>query len=98
MKTRKEYDDAFRVVRAAVASWNPLGTLDGGAPEDEWDLEIARLLPRIQRAITSADVAREIAVAFGESIGGVPIAPKEINDVATAIFLRLKTADLLQSS
>jgi len=98
MKTRKEYDDAFRIVRAAVASWDPFGILGGGAPEDEWDQEIARLLPRIQRAITSADVAREIAVAFGDSIGGTPISAKEVDDVATGIFLRLKTAGLLQSS
>jgi hypothetical protein len=98
MKTRKEYDDAFRIVRAAVASWDPFGILGGGAPKDEWDHEIARLLPKIQRALTPADVAREIAVAFGESIEGTPISAEEIDDVATGIFVRLKTAGLLQSS
>src|SRR6266403_1817831 len=98
MKPRKEYDDAFRIVRAAVASWDPFGILGGGAAENEWDQEIARLLPRIQQAVTPADVAREIAVAFGDSIGGTPIAAKEIDGVATGIFLRLKTAGLLRSS
>jgi hypothetical protein len=81
MKTRKEYDDAFRIVRAAVA----------------WDQEIARLLPKIQRAITPADVAREISVAFGGT-GGAPISVGAIDDVAIGIFLRLETAGLLQSS
>ena len=98
MKTREEYDDAFRVVRAAIASWDPYGMLGGGAPKDEWDHEIARLLPRIQNAATPANVAHEIVVAFGESAGRTPISRKECDEVATGIFLRLKTAGLLQSS
>lgn len=67
MKTREEYDDGFRIVRAALASWDPFGLLGAGAPEDEWDHEVVSLLPRIQRAKTPGDVAREIAVLFGDS-------------------------------
>jgi len=48
MKTREEHDAAFRVVRAAIASWDPYRMLGGGAPKGEWDHEIARRLPRIK--------------------------------------------------
>jgi hypothetical protein len=96
MKTREEYEEGIRILRTAVASWDPFGLLGGGAPEDEWDEEIASLLPKIQRAKTPADVAREIAVVFGGGIGGTSISIKETSDVAANIFLRLKTAGLLK--
>lgn len=83
MKTRKEYESAFRILRTAVASWDPLGLLGGGAPEDEWDREIALLLPKIQRAESPADVAHELVVIFGKSTGDASISIKETSEVAT---------------
>jgi hypothetical protein len=97
MKTREEYEQAFRILRKAVASWDPLGLLGGGAPEDEWDHEIASLLPKIQRAKSASDVAHELAIVFGESTGDTSISIKETSDVAAEIFLQLKTGGLLKS-
>jgi hypothetical protein len=98
MKTREEYENAFRILRTAVASWDPLGLLGGGAPEDEWDREIALLLPKIQRAKSPADVAHELAAVFSESTEDASISIKETTDVATNIFLQLKAGRLLKSS
>jgi hypothetical protein len=86
MKTREEYDDGFRIVRAALASWDPFDLLVAGAPEDEWDHKVESILPRIQRARTPADVAREIAVLFGDSIGGRRYPPKQSMTLLPVFF------------
>lgn len=95
MRTRQEYDQAFEVVRTALASWDPCGLLGGGAPADEWDGEIAALLPKIRSAQDSADVARELREVFGRSLGSPPVSADEYNAAAEDIFLRLLTAGLL---
>jgi hypothetical protein len=95
MRTRREYDEAFRIVRTAIARWDPHAILEGGAPADEWDSEVARLLPLIQRALTSADVARQLANVFGARLGGASIPVDECSSVAVEILVRLKTAGLL---
>jgi hypothetical protein len=97
MRTRQEYDQAISILRTAVARWDPFGLLGGGAPADEWDAEIALLLPKIQKANTAVEIARQLAAVLGERLGDTLLSSEECNTVAVEIYLRLKTDGLLDA-
>ncbi len=44
---RAKYEQVRDVTAAVVRSWNPYGLLNGGAPRDELDQEIASLVAQI---------------------------------------------------
>jgi hypothetical protein len=69
MRDRHQYDLAFALVREAVAQWDPLGLIGGGAPADEWDAEVARLLPRLQRARSVEEAGAAVTAVFGQALG-----------------------------
>jgi hypothetical protein len=95
MRTRDDYDRAFAIVRAAVARWDPALLLSGGAPADEWDAEIASLLPKLRTSKTSANLADELFALFGGRCGQATVGFEECRAAATEIILRLKTEALI---
>jgi hypothetical protein len=97
MRTRREYDQAFDIVRAAVARWDPYALLGGGAPADEWDAEIASLLPRLRNVKAAPEIVHHLSEVFGGRLGYSSLGVNECSTVAADIFLRLKTAGLLDS-
>lgn len=63
-----------RGVARAVAAADPLGLLAAGAPRDEYDLEVATLLPRLEGARGVAEVQvlvhQEFVRWFGAEVAG----------------------------
>jgi hypothetical protein len=49
LSSRDDYDRAFAIVRKVIAEWDPYGLIGGGAPLDEWDSAVAKILAQVPR-------------------------------------------------
>ena len=47
MRTKDDYRRAIEVVAAVIREWDPYGLLRTGAPQDEFDSEIAGVVAQI---------------------------------------------------
>lgn len=79
-------------VSAAIAAADPIRLLELGAPGDEYDPEVALILPRLPDARASADVRRIVREVFARKFGEDVAGPEERYEaVAAAIWQRLHT-------
>jgi len=67
MKDRRDYDQAFALVRSAIHAWDPYQLIAEGSPLDEFDHEIAKIVARIPRCRSERDLATAISEVFSES-------------------------------
>ena len=52
-----------------IREWDPEKLLAGGAPPDEYDPEIAQILPHVRRIQSSADAAAVVSNVFASNFG-----------------------------
>jgi len=98
MRTRSEYDRAFQIVRDVIARWDPYGLIGGGAPADEFDHEIAQLLPHLQRAKSSSEVGKAVLRVFAQTFGEAGFDVGSCGKVGEELYTDLTKAGLLPSS
>jgi hypothetical protein len=58
------YKRALDVVGAVVRDWDPYGLIDGGAPADEFDSEIAAVITQIPPGAQVGQVAHEVTLPW----------------------------------
>jgi hypothetical protein len=97
MKTRSDYDDALNVVASVINAWDPYSLIEGGSPPDEFETEIAALVPRIRHIHSKGDAAREIAMVFSTAFD-LTFTPEACAEVGEQLYSRLREADLLATS
>ncbi len=97
MRTRIDYDAALDVVASVINAWDPYSLLSGGGPPDEFEAEIAALVPRIKHIHSPEDAAREIAIVFAAAFEP-HFTPEVCAGVGAQLYSRLQEADLLTSS
>jgi Domain of unknown function (DUF1871) len=97
MKTRADYDTAIDIVGAVIKDWDPYSLLATGAPTDEFDMEIERLVTRIPHIHSSADAAREIAAVFSHYFEAEDFPVEACTDVGAELFHQLEGAQLLST-
>lgn len=93
--TRAQYEQAFRIAREVIAQWDPYRLLAGGAPEDEFDPDVSRLMPRLERARSAADVAEAVLAVFGEMLAESGYGVGTCTAVGETLYRRLVAAGLL---
>jgi len=96
MRTRKDYDRAFAVVGKVVHAWDPNSFIGGGALQDEWDDEIARLVAQIPRMNSEEEVTNAISRTFSEAFQPEDFGPSSCADVGRELFQALKDSGLLR--
>ena len=69
MKSREDYARAVTLTRELVRAWDPGGLLKGGAPTDEFDDEVARLVARIPKITDALEAGRQIEDVFTAQFG-----------------------------
>jgi hypothetical protein len=69
VKTREDYDRAIVLTRELMHAWDPGKLLAGGAPRDEFDDEVARLVARIPRIADAEDAGRHVGEVFSAQFG-----------------------------
>ena len=94
MKTRSDYDAALDVVASVINAWDPYSLLEGGSPPDEFEAEVAALVPRIRHIHSQEDAAREIATVFAAAFGS-HFTPEVCAKVGAQLYSRLQEASLL---
>jgi hypothetical protein len=57
---------------AAIQAWDPLGLAAGDTPLDEYGEEVARVVARIPRCRSEAELAAAISDVFSEPFESVP--------------------------
>jgi len=72
MRNRNDYEKAIEVTRTVMRGWDPYCLIEEGAPGDEFDAEIEKLvtyIPRIQCATDAAQAISEVFSAAFETDG-----------------------------
>ncbi len=69
MKTRQDYERALLTIGEIIRAWDPYDLIAEGAPQDEFDAEIAQLTTQIPRIRTVDDAAQAISTVFSEAFG-----------------------------
>jgi hypothetical protein len=98
LSNRDDYDRAFAVVRKVIAEWDPYGLIGGGAPLDEWDSAVAKIVAQIPRIGSAKDAAHAVSRTFSRELEGVGFSPEECATVGSQLFEALANASILQSS
>jgi hypothetical protein len=97
MTTRADYDSAIDIVGAVINAWDPGALLASGAPRDEFDMEIARLVTRIPHICSSAEASREVAAVFSHYFGPEQFSVDSCSEVGARLFDALQNAQLLST-
>ena len=98
MKTRADYETAIEVVGSVINAWDPYSLLASGAPRDEFDAEIARLVTRVPHIRSPDDAVREISSVFSAAFEREYFTVPDCAEVGTRLFARLEEARLLSTT
>jgi hypothetical protein len=85
---RREYRPLRNAVAAAIADLDPVNLLALGAPGDEYDQEVAVILPHLTSARTEGDVRTIIRGEFVRRFGDEVAGPTERYSQAAAAIWR----------
>ncbi len=97
VKTRADYDSTLEVVGAVINAWDPYSLLAGGAPRDEFYMEVARLVTRIPHIHSVADASREVSAVFARYFGPDEFSVDSCAEVGARLFDELQKAQLLST-
>lgn len=71
---KAKYRKLWQIIDSAIRSEDPIGLLELGAPDDEYDLEIGTILPRVDSARSEDELCtiihEEFVSWFDETIAG----------------------------
>jgi Domain of unknown function (DUF1871) len=95
MHNRADYEKALVIVGSVVRAWDPYCLLEGGAPSDEFDAEIAQLVTHIPRISTPADAAQAISTVFSAAFEPGLFTPAQCAELGQELFARLVEAGLV---
>jgi hypothetical protein len=68
-KARRKYKALIAAVKAAIDTADPICLLEFGAPSDEYDPEVGTIVPRVAKAVDSAEVQRIVHEQFQNWFG-----------------------------
>lgn len=96
MNSRSHYDQSLAIVSSAIRAWDPLGLAADGAPPDEYAQEVARIVARIPRCRSEAELAAAISEVFSESFESDSFTVANCSEPARRAWTGLVGAGLLQ--
>lgn len=94
MRTRSDYDRATAIVREVIHRWDPYALIAGGAPLDEWDGEVARVVAAIPRISSPTDAAQAISKVFSASLQPEGFDPSDCAKVGRDLLDALRAAGI----
>jgi hypothetical protein len=90
--------EAMAIVREVVHQWDPHGLLGGGAPDNEFDSEIARLAALIPDLHSAADAAQALSSVFSKAFEPDHFTPAQCAQPGSVLFKRLQEAGLVPNA
>ncbi|BCR05049.1 hypothetical protein DESUT3_21180 [Desulfuromonas versatilis] len=85
MKNKAQYEIIFEIVRSEIIKWDPYELIQGGAPDDEFDQEIAQIVAKLENITLENDLKTIIAGIFSKTFESEHFTPIECGDVANKI-------------
>jgi hypothetical protein len=95
---RSKYQQKWDVTAGIIRDWDPLGLLDGGAPGDEFDREIASLVAQIPRIHSAVDAMQAVSRIFASSFDASSFTEESCSEVGKQLFAALAEQGLLNHS
>jgi hypothetical protein len=95
LKTKQDYWRAFRVVKRVIDKWDPYYLIGSGAPLDEFEPEVYRILPLLQTILSEADAARAVSEVFSEQFEPEYFTPEQCGKVGSELFEELRREGLI---
>jgi hypothetical protein len=92
---QKAYSDAKKIISDCINNWDPMG-LFPDAPNDEYELEINRIIPQIRDMSSPENTSKIISQMFTEYFDE-EFTTKVCTEVANEIFTKLESAQLLMN-
>jgi hypothetical protein len=83
------------VTAGVIKCWDPYKLLRGGAPEDEFDREIASLVAQIPRIHSARDAAHAISRIFSASFERSRFTKEMCSDVGSKLYTALADQGLI---
>ena len=90
MNTRRDHQRAFAVAREVIHEWDPYGLLASGAPEDEFDSEIASIVRQFPRIQSRRDAVLVVSRVFSSSFEPKQFTPEQCEQAGEKLYEALK--------
>ena len=97
MKSRADYEKALAVVGSVIREWDPYCLLAHGAPLDEFDAEIAKVVMHIPRIRSPQDAASALSTVFSHAFEADLFLPEACAAQGEALYDSLSKAGLLHA-
>lgn len=94
MRSTADYKAAITAIRSVIAAWDPYALIEGGAPPDEFDSEVARLASRVRRIDSAESAAVQVAEVFSEAFEPSLFELEACREVGMELFKKLSAAGL----
>lgn len=98
MTDRKQWKKVEAVVRAVIHVWDPYGLIRDGAPEDEWDSEILKIVGRVRSIGTPAEAAAAVSDVFSKAFHPEGFQKEDCAQVGQRLFDALKEAGMIENA
>ena len=98
MRSRDDYERAIAVTAAILREWDPYCLLEGGAPHDELDGEIAKVVAQIPRMSNASDAAQVVSQVFAKAFEPEVFTPATCAGIGERLFASLAKAGLVPTS
>ena len=95
LQTKEDCEKAFSVVRKVIHEWDPYSLISGGAPKNEFDVEIQKVVTRIRQIQSSEDAARVISKVFGCAFEAEQFTLDKCREPGAQLFHQLVFEDIL---
>jgi hypothetical protein len=96
LASRADYERLLFAVRSVVHRWDPYGLLAGGAPQDEFDREIALIAARIRDIKTEKDAVQALSSVFTDAFEAETFTPELCSTPGKELFAALRNGGFLQ--
>jgi hypothetical protein len=97
MHSRADNERAFAVVRTVIHAWDPYGLINAGAPADEWDDEIARIVAKVPYITSESDATNVISSVFTAAFQPEGFSVKDCAPVGERLYQSLINAGFRQA-
>jgi hypothetical protein len=87
---KRRYEELSTLVAAVIVEWDPYALLAGGAPRDEFDLEVSSVVTQVPRIKSATDAAHVISRVFSSSFEQGPFTPEACAKVGQRLFAELQ--------
>jgi hypothetical protein len=85
MKNTDEYKKTFSIIKKEINKWDPYELINCGAPDNEFDDEIAKIVVNLKNISSENSLKAIISNIFAENFEADCFTPEECEEVAKRI-------------